>query len=81
MRVGVYIDGFNLYYGGRAHAGFSGVAGWRWLDVRALSKALLVEQAALWPAARIERVVYCTARISARDNADGARDQDVYLKH
>lgn len=28
----------------------------------------------------IERVVYCTARISGRDNPSGASDQDVYLK-
>ena len=38
MRVGVYIDGFNLYYGGRGLCG-KGVAGWRWLDVRALNRA------------------------------------------
>ena len=80
MRVGVYVDGFNLYYGGRDHAGSSGVAGWRWLNIRALTAALLAEQSTAWPHARVERVVYCTARISARDNAGGARDQDVYLK-
>lgn len=80
MRVGVYIDAFNLYYGGRSHAGSGGVAGWRWLDVRALGSALVGEQPALWPNARIEQVTYCTARISSRDNADGHRDQDIYLK-
>ena len=80
MRVGVYIDGFNLYYGGRDHAGSAGVAGWRWLDVRALAAALVKEQSASWLQARVERVAYCTARISARENAEGARDQDIYLK-
>lgn len=80
MRVGVYVDAFNLYYGGRAHMGGGGVAGWRWLDVRALAASLAGEQLAIWPNAVIERVVYCTARISARDNASGSRDQDVYLK-
>ena len=79
MRVGVYVDAFNLYYGGRAHFG-GGVAGWRWLDLRALASTLVGEQAALWRQARLMQVTYCTARISARDNASGSRDQDVYLK-
>ena len=35
MRVGAYVDGFNLYYGGRSLCG-RGTPGWRWLDVRAL---------------------------------------------
>jgi len=79
MRVGVYVDAFNLYYGGRAHFG-GGVAGWRWLDLRALVATLVGEQAASWTQARVRQVTYCTARISARDNASGSRDQDVYLK-
>ena len=40
MRVGVYIDGFNLYYGAKALCGKS-TPGWRWLDVRSLSAAFL----------------------------------------
>ena len=36
MRVGVYVDGFNVYYGGRGLCG-RGTAGWRWLDLRALA--------------------------------------------
>ncbi|MDN5858241.1 MAG: NYN domain-containing protein [Pseudonocardia sp.] len=80
MQVGIYVDGFNLYYGGRAHAGGSGVAGWRWLDIRALATAVLREQPTLWPHAQISLITYCTARISARDNASGHQDQDVYLK-
>lgn len=80
MRVGVYVDAFNLYYGGRFHAGSGAVAGWRWLDVRALASTLVGEQAALWPDACVEQVTYCTARVSSRDNADGHRDQDIYLK-
>ena len=35
MRVGAYVDGYNLYYGGRAVCG-RGAPGWRWLDVRSL---------------------------------------------
>jgi hypothetical protein len=73
------VDAFNLYYGGRAHFG-GGVAGWRRLDLRALAVTLVGEQAESWTQARVRQVTYCTARISARDNASGSRDQDVYLK-
>lgn len=79
MRVGVYVDGYNLYYGGRKHCG-RGTAGWRWLDVRALVETLLAEKAVDWPSASLERIVYRTARISAAHNASGSQDQDVYLK-
>lgn len=79
MRVGVYADAFNPYYGGRAHFG-GGVAGWRWLDLRALASTLIGERAALWTQARVMQVTNCTARISARDNVSGFHDQDVYLK-
>jgi hypothetical protein len=40
----------------------------------------VAEQSALWPDARVERVVYCTARIKGAANPGGAADQDVYLK-
>lgn len=40
MLVGVYIDGFNLYYGARALRGKS-TPGWRWLDLRGLSRRLI----------------------------------------
>jgi uncharacterized LabA/DUF88 family protein len=78
MRVGIYIDGFNLYYGARGLCG-RGTAGWRWLDLRALGRRL-VDQQSGWEAADVARVVYCTARISGADNADGQREQDVYLR-
>ena len=78
MNVGVYVDGFNLYYGGRSLCG-RGTAGWRWLDIRALATALLPPS---WvnANAQVARVVYCTARISAATNASGHADQDIYLK-
>jgi hypothetical protein len=38
MRVGVYIDGFNLYYGAKAWCG-AGTPGWRWLDTREVHRA------------------------------------------
>ena len=78
MRVGVYIDGFNLYYGGRGLCG-KGTAGWRWLDVRALATRLVTSHSA-WTGARVERVVYCTAVISGADNPVGNREQDAYLR-
>lgn len=78
--MGVYVDGFNLYYGGRAHCG-QGTAGWRWLDIRSLATDLLARRRA-WSAlgAQITRVVYCTARIDATANPTGHFEQDIYLK-
>lgn len=78
MRVGVYVDGFNLYYGGRGLCG-RGVAGWRWLDVRALAGRLVANHST-WTGATIDRVVYCTAVISGADNPVGNREQDAYLR-
>jgi hypothetical protein len=36
VRVGIYVDAFNLYYGARNLCG-RGTPGWRWLDIRALA--------------------------------------------
>lgn len=74
----MYIDGFNLYYGGRGLCG-KGTAGWRWLDVRALATRLVAGHST-WTGATIERVVYCTAVISGADNPVGNREQDAYLR-
>ena len=81
MRVGVYIDAFNLYYGARAKCGRS-TAGWRWLDVRALVQSIIVAKAATTPAwvgAQISNVVYCTAPVSSATNASGHHDQATYI--
>ncbi|MEV4618152.1 hypothetical protein AB0J74_05450 [Asanoa sp. NPDC049573] len=78
MRIGVYVDGYNLYYGARGLCG-RGTPGWRWLDIRALAERL-VGRAVHWPQASIDRIVYCTARISAASNQSGATDQDLYLR-
>jgi uncharacterized LabA/DUF88 family protein len=77
VRIGVYVDGFNLYYGARGICG-RGTPGWRWLDLRALAISL-VSQHRNWPDAQVNRVVYCTARIDAASNPSGARDQETYL--
>ncbi len=78
MRVGVYVDGYNLYYSGRRWFG-RGVAGWKWLSPKALA-ASLISQRTNWAGAYVERVVYCTARIDAADAPAAYVDQDVYLK-
>lgn len=61
MRVGIYVDGYNLYHGGRGLMGGPGLAG----------------QHSGWAGAQVSRVVYCTARISGASNPTGAQDQDV----
>lgn len=76
--MGVYVDGFNVYFGGRTLCG-AGTPGWRWLDLRALAETL-VAQRMNWEDAHLERVIYCTALISGRDNAGGRRDQDTYVR-
>jgi hypothetical protein len=71
MRAGVYIDGYNLYYGGKFLCG-PGTPGWRWLDLRALATRLVTTHSA-WTGATIDRIVYCTARISGVGNPIGSR--------
>ncbi|WP_020385661.1 NYN domain-containing protein [Kribbella catacumbae] len=77
MRVGVYIDGYNLNYGGWHQLGKT--PGWRWLDIRALVSTIVAEQQS-WTGAVVDRIVYCTARIDQSFNPAGFAEQDVYLK-
>jgi uncharacterized LabA/DUF88 family protein len=78
VRIGVYVDGFNLYYGARNACGKS-TPGWRWLDIRGLAQTLINARVS-WSGAHLERVIYCTARIDGVTNPSGQADQDVYLK-
>lgn len=80
MRVGVYVDGLNLYYGGRSICGAT-QRGWRWLDIRQLSQRL-IDRRKSWvdQGAMLERVVYCTAFIDGRLNEAGRRRQGVYVR-
>lgn len=78
MRIGVYVDGFNLYYGARGLCG-RGTPGWRWLDLRGLASTL-ISRRSNWADAQLTRLVYCTARIDGLSNPSGQADQDVYLK-
>lgn len=74
MRIGVYVDGYNLYYGARKQCGRS-VEGWRWLDIRGVVSPLIG-----WKGASITRIVYCTARVDPSDDPSASVDQAVYLK-
>lgn len=69
MRTYVYIDGFNLYYGALKDTPH------KWLDVKALFKAILR------PENDILRIKYFIARVSGRpDNPDAPTRQDFYLQ-
>ena len=78
MRVGVYVDGFNLYYGGRSAFG-KGTPGWKWLGLRELADGL-VQTRSRWIGTSIDRVVYCTARIDAASHISSQIDQDIYIR-
>lgn len=78
MRIGVYVDGFNLYFGGRANCGKAAV-GWKWLDIRSLAESLVVGHSD-WPEPHDLTVTYCTARVSGVSNPEGQQEQDVYLR-
>jgi len=78
MRVGVYVDGYNLYYGGRGLCG-RGTPGWRWLDLRSLASDLVANRS-LWGTPTSLAVTYCTARRGGADNPQGQQDQDTYLR-
>lgn len=67
VRVAVYVDGFNLYFGLRAKYGRK----FLWLDLQALSASLLRQGQTL------ELVRYFTARVRA--DAEGEQRQSDYL--
>lgn len=79
MRVGAYVDGMNLFYGGRSICGHN-QPGWRWLDLRELCNRLIGGQQA-WSSlgAVLDRVVYCTAFIAGRPNSNGRKHQIDYV--
>ncbi len=69
MKVGVYVDGFNLYY--RALRGTD----FKWLDVSKLSAEILDQDDS------IEFVRYFTAAVSPRAGDSGAPErQEAYLR-
>lgn len=63
-----YIDGFNLWYGALRKTPE------RWLDISAWCQSLL-------PQCDMQRVFYCTARVSSRpDDPDSHVRQDAYIR-
>ena len=80
MKVGVYIDGLNLYHGGRQLCGRRR-RGWRWLDLRRLGGRLIArchDWTGHGPVA--QRIVYCTALIDGNINEAGRIRQKTYLE-
>lgn len=67
IRVAVYVDGFNLYFGLRKKYGRK----YLWLDLQALAASLLR------PGQALTQVRYFTARV--RNDADGQQRQSDYL--
>ncbi|WP_028924413.1 NYN domain-containing protein [Pseudonocardia acaciae] len=67
VRVAVYVDGFNLYYGLKAGYGRR----YLWLDLQSLSTRLLR------PGQRLQKLTYFTARV--RNDPAGERRQSDYL--
>lgn len=78
MRIGAYIDGYNLYYGARRMCG-RGTPGWRWLDIKSLVTSLVAANSG-WVGPHQIDITYCTARVSGASNPVGQREQDVYLR-
>lgn len=76
LRVGIYVDAFNLYYGAREHCG-RGEAGWRWLDIESLCGALIDKRS--WRNAEIVRIVYCTALRVKDGDPSSIADQRAYI--
>lgn len=79
MRIGAYIDGLNLHYGG-LHLFGPGTPGWRWLDIAKLVERL-VSRNPDWTAQRatVHRIAYCTAIISGHTDALDRERQRAYL--
>lgn len=80
LRVGVYIDAFNLYYGARENCG-RGEPGWRWLNIEELTEKVAAQH---WVNFKIQKLVYCTALRDVNLNTSSIEDQETYisaLKH
>ena len=67
MRIRVYVDGFNLYYGALKGTQF------KWLNLVELARHVL-------PAYHtIDKLIYFTARVSGVSNRRAPARQQVYL--
>lgn len=80
VRVGAYVDGLNVYYGGRQLCGRSS-PGWRWLNLAALVQRLIGRNRAWMGAgAEVTRIVYCTALTKHLHDPSEAERQRIYLR-
>ncbi|AKK04681.1 NYN domain [Corynebacterium mustelae] len=85
-RVGVYFDGFNVYYGGRNLFKDSPLQ-WKWYSPRGLAEYVVdfVRKAPfyssaqrigeVWDSIELERIVFCSARISEDRDRQAMLDQ------
>lgn len=76
LRVGVYVDAFNVYYGARSQCG-RGTVGWRWLDLVGLSEQMAASR--FVRTSHVTALRYCTALREKDGDASSARDQTTYL--
>lgn len=74
LRIGVYVDGFNLYYGGNK---LVGNPSWKWLDIRKLVQNHLPVSEP-WASGEIIRVIYSTAEITKP--AETLHRQQAYIE-
>lgn len=79
MVVRAYIDGFNLYYGGKSLAAAEPGSSvpWKWLDMRTVIQAI-VDNRWRGRSATVAHVTYCTARVVGDGRA--AARQATYLR-
>ncbi|HEY4020454.1 MAG TPA: NYN domain-containing protein [Pseudonocardiaceae bacterium] len=75
-RVGVYVDAFNVYNGGRALCG-RGTPGWRWLDILGLATDMISPR--IWPNPVVTTVAYCTALRDREGDPSSLADQQSYI--
>jgi uncharacterized LabA/DUF88 family protein len=71
MRVNVYVDGFNLYYGIKKYD--SQGKNYRWLDLNRLAQLLL-------PSHQICRIRYFTAKVDGRHDSQSPKRQQIYWR-
>lgn len=77
MRVGVYVDAYNLYYGARDLCGRS-TPGWRWLDIIGLVEKKIAARSD-WGKSIVTTLSYCTALRETDGDSSSARDQRTYI--
>src|SRR5438128_8357913 len=79
QRIGVYVDGFNLYYGGRETC--RGTPGWKWLNIRALVRDLIdARPEAGWAGSPLHRIVYCTATLNPNFDPGRYQRQQTFIR-